>query len=487
MGFAAGFNAGSSAVQRGVANAIAYKKMKAKQDAEAEEKIAASNKAAKEVNAAAKKTAIEIVEKQSNLVNSINLSKSISEHTAHTKSYNSYQEEAAIMLNDASFNTQEAVSDIGRLDLSTREEFQSVEISDGKGGVVSVNIPSSLAREPEKLVLGIDDGKIYWKTYNPENGQEQPEFHTLANIPTVTFPKEEGSPNGYTIGIAGNMSPTELKYFKRQGIDPNKVSMTVLTAVRKNNLIEKKPTVYAQRKLDIEESSKLISNIYYGNTKIENLTKKDILKINIIERASNFKGLGEREKKLIIDSESTLASGKSLMTMLHKIGSEKINRGMFDAAKAKVQTWMSDGTWESMDKDEKEKALLTIAVNTKLGNALAKYIKSISGTAVAQAEYDRLVKIFTTGDFSNIQSLKESVGTFYADLQESHYTRLNDNLLGGGSFILSKMWNHNDRFKKEEPEKEEPETEETEKEEPEWLYKIINGVKMRAKNPNFKG
>lgn len=456
MGFAAGFNAGSSAVQRGVANAIAYKKMKEKKDAEAEEKIAASNKAAKEVNEAAKKTAIEIVAKQSNLVKSINLSKSISEHTANTTAYNSYQEEAALMLNDARFNTTEAISDIGRLDLSPREAFQSVEISDGKGGVVSVNIPSSLAGEANDLVLGIDDGKIYKKGYDQTTGQEKSELNTIANIPTVTFPEKEGSLNGYDIGIDGEMYKEEQEYFVSKNIDPSKVSRKVLQSYRLDKVKKEKLTDFDKTRALVEENSKLKSDIYAGKTNIESVTREDIFKINAIERVSNFPGLGKKEKQLIRNSEQTLATGQRLTDVLNEIGNEKIHRGMFDTIQSKLQTWISDGSWDTMDEEAKKKALLSIRVNTKLGNALAQYIKSISGTAVAQSEYDRLLKVFTSGNFSNIQSLKESVGTFYSDLAESHHTRLNDNLLEGGSFILNKLKTHNKRFgsTEKEPKKE---------------------------------
>ena len=64
MGFAAGFSAGSSAVQKGVANAIAYKKVKADQEAEKEKKRLASNALADKQNKAAVDYATEVTDKQ---------------------------------------------------------------------------------------------------------------------------------------------------------------------------------------------------------------------------------------------------------------------------------------------------------------------------------------------------------------------------------------------------------------------------------------
>ena len=134
------------------------------------------------------------------------------------------------------------------------------------------------------------------------------------------------------------------------------------------------------------------------------------------------------------------------MGRIDELKDEEINRGLVDSIKQQVTTLLSDNQWKDMEDDKKEKALLTIGLNTSLGNALAQYIKSISGTAVAQAEYDRLRKVFTTGDYSNLPSLKKSIKSFYTDLENSYVTKLSDSSSIGGSFILSKMKNYQDKY-----------------------------------------
>ena len=75
--------------------------------------------------------------------------------------------------------------------------------------------------------------------------------------------------------------------------------------------------------------------------------------------------------------------------------------------------------------------------NTKTGSFLAKYIKSISGTAVAEKEYDRLANVLQGGgSFENIQTLKQSFSTFGMDLDRDMRSSFEANYLDNTSTVL---------------------------------------------------
>ena len=148
------------------------------------------------------------------------------------------------------------------------------------------------------------------------------------------------------------------------------------------------------------------------------------------------------DTKEINNDEVTIRSGRVLNNALSKVRPEEYERGVLDNIATKVKTIFSDETWESMDKKEKEKAILTIGLNTSLGSALAQYVKSISGAAVAEAEYNRLKDVFTAGNYSNIQSLRKSISTFYSNIERSYMVKLNSSIADGGSFILNKIKRH---------------------------------------------
>ena len=174
---------------------------------------------------------------------------------------------------------------------------------------------------------------------------------------------------------------------------------------------------------------------------------EDVNKLKAIEDKTNFKA-GEAFKKDIRDREQTIEAGELLLGKLDKIGNEKVNRGIVDGIKQTAIQLVSDDGFERMSKEQKEKALLTIGINTAVGSALATYIKSISGTAVAEAEYNRLMKVFSTGNYSNIQSLKKAIGTFYDDAKHNHQAYLKNNIASGGSFALRKLRNHLNKYGK---------------------------------------
>jgi len=175
------------------------------------------------------------------------------------------------------------------------------------------------------------------------------------------------------------------------------------------------------------------------------VTQKDINKMVLFEKNAGFK-VDATFAKEIIDGETTIFALDRLIKKLQPLKDDEAERGIVDSIKLKAQTLISDENWADLPEEEKRKHLLTIGINTSIGAALADYIKSISGTAVAEAEYNRLMNILTAGDYSNIQTLKEAIGMFTDDLKAKHFNKLKSNFLHKGSFVLNKIKQYNDKF-----------------------------------------
>ena len=329
----------------------------------------------------------------------------------------------------------------------------------------------------------IDDANSVWKLEAGENPDNPEWVKTGVKGQTIKYDDKESMTTVEVVGKDGKKelmskrkylaTPEDKRrplYEKDKGVSLTKGAM-VAKAVSLNKKLND-GSITAEEKIELETIQKAygMEDKVYNPTdfekkvkifdkiagtvaqyiddpsKLKNLKKSDINKMKLEEAKVSFKGLGEAERKVISGTESSLNAGKLLVGKIDEIKNEEINRGLVDSIKQKVTTLLSDNQWENMDDDKKEKALLTIGLNTSLGNALAQYIKSISGTAVAQAEYDRLREVFTTGDYSNLPSLKKSIQSFYADLENSYVTKLRDSSSIGGSFILSKMKNYQDKY-----------------------------------------
>lgn len=236
---------------------------------------------------------------------------------------------------------------------------------------------------------------------------------------------------------------------KVAGYEKRKANGEALTAVEEAEYITYKNYVDSEgdEKRNIIISKSDILNKYTADdADLSNIDIKDINKLQSIEDQTEGDKTSATFKKDIRDREQTISSGERLIERLDKIKPEKINRGIIDTVKQQATQLVSDDRFQNMSVADKEKALLTIGVNTAVGSALATYIKSISGTAVAEAEYNRLMKVFSTGNYSNIQSLKQAIKTFYDDAKYNHQAYLKNNIRSGGSFVLDKLYLHNKKY-----------------------------------------
>jgi len=199
-----------------------------------------------------------------------------------------------------------------------------------------------------------------------------------------------------------------------------------------------------KRDLNVE-AGEILDHYTMVDTHFKNITQKNINKLAMSEKNAGFK-VDTTFAKEVVDVETTIFALDRLVKKMQPLKDEEAERGVIDGIKLKVKTLISDENWSELPEAEKRKHLLTVGLNTSIGAALADYIKSISGTAVAEAEYNRLMNILTAGDYSNIQTLKETIGMFTDDLKAKYYNKLESNFLHKGSFVLNKINQYNKKF-----------------------------------------
>jgi hypothetical protein len=328
-------------------------------------------------------------------------------------------------------------------------ELNTVTAEDGETYILPQDLAVTLAESDGKMKLV--GNEIHQAVYE-ENSQGQPVEKKDANgnlvyEPSGTSLRKYGDVFKPTAGQDSATSAGQLnRLIDLQKKEARGEELTSDEKVEMTTLKQAKTPVTAQKNDLIDKGAPTIGHYLDNPEDIVNMKPSELNKIRAEERKTGLKGLGETEKKYYTDTESTLYSGKMLMDTLDKIGNEEVGRGVIDNIETQFKTMISDKSWENMGEAEKRKQLITIGLNTSIGSALAQYVKSISGTAVAEAEFQRLLNIFTGGDMSNIQTLKKSVGTFYEDLSNTYGQKINDNLMDGGSFLFQKAKTNYDRF-----------------------------------------
>ena len=188
-------------------------------------------------------------------------------------------------------------------------------------------------------------------------------------------------------------------------------------------------------KRKILEKGLEITKKYKGNLFDAEIADEDIVNAKLYAQQAGIKPdtKANREFK---DQFNTLKQGKRLTEEVNKLKDEEISRGLLDAGVQKLQTMLSDKAFKSKSPEEKAKVLKSIEMKTKLGKFLASYIKSISGTAVAEAEYKRLADLFGQDVLTNTQTLKTAVNTFVGELDEEFKNMAKTSLLDNPSTTL---------------------------------------------------
>lgn len=189
---------------------------------------------------------------------------------------------------------------------------------------------------------------------------------------------------------------------------------------------------------DIIDKNSAVVKKYHGNllNKDSQISNEDIQSVKAYEKKIGFKPNAEANKA-IKDKYNVLEAHKKADELIQSIQPEELAKGFLDRPVSWFQGILSDNVFSGLSTEAKEKRLLSVMTDSKIGNFLAKYVKSISGTAVAEKEYDRLANVLKGGsDLANIQTLKESFSTFGVDLANEFSTQLKTDLLDNTGTVL---------------------------------------------------
>ena len=235
------------------------------------------------------------------------------------------------------------------------------------------------------------------KTYTDYKNQGKTNSMTTASLKNEYANLRVGESNGSLTKDQTNRLGTLTQLFSTDNDEKRKILTEGMTIVDK----------YKGKLLD-------------GDT---NITDDDITNAKLYNQQSGIKPDTKSNRELK-DQYNTVKNGYRLVNDIADLKPEELSQGMADTGIQELKKVLSDTAFESLSTEDKEKALLKIKTSTKLGMFLAKYIKSVSGTAVAEAEYMRLSELFSGNSFDNIQTLRAGVNTFVGELD----TQLKDTL-----------------------------------------------------------
>jgi hypothetical protein len=157
-----------------------------------------------------------------------------------------------------------------------------------------------------------------------------------------------------------------------------------------------------------------IDRVYSEDTKLP--TGKELLStLSEAKRLDLYKDKDITKDKILGGINVTREAGK-LSKEIGKLKDEELSKGLLDQGFKAVSTYFSDADFKKLPKEEKRKILNSIKFESKIGNLVAQYIKSISGTAVAEQEYQRLSNLFGTDKFKNIDTMKAALSGWTASM-----------------------------------------------------------------------
>ena len=141
------------------------------------------------------------------------------------------------------------------------------------------------------------------------------------------------------------------------------------------------------------------------------VTLEDVNSVTTAEALTNTTG-DKATVKTLTDNFTTLKQGYKLVDSVNSLSNDEIERGIVDQGLLEAKSLFSDSNFTKLSTEEKLKTLKTVKFNTRLGSYLADYIRSISGTAASEAEFERLKGVLIGGSFNNIQTVKTAINEF---------------------------------------------------------------------------
>jgi hypothetical protein len=131
------------------------------------------------------------------------------------------------------------------------------------------------------------------------------------------------------------------------------------------------------------------------------------------EQRKNYKQEVTKANKL------SNAYGKSV-ELMNKLDNPDLDIGWTANFVSTIEKAMTSEMYDKLTSPEQKVAhLLKVTADTQGGAILAEYMNTISGTGVAAAEAQRLMKIFNSGSYANKQSYKAAIKEFAGGMKDT--------------------------------------------------------------------
>ena len=224
-------------------------------------------------------------------------------------------------------------------------------------------------------------------------------------LATITELLESGVPSSEILSkIKGGSQPKSLedKKLEKEALD----SISIKTAKAKeqakievkNKLNSKDNDILVNGAEVAEEVAKKIES----NIPIDKDTKKQLLRVEKVARRT----LGAKaDVTLNKDYRSGINTVSGVNSILKKIDALR-DKGVKSRAEVALNKLLS------VVNDPSNKSLEITELTTAVGNAVALYIKSISGAAVTDSERKALTKVMIGGNINSLQSMKSALMEF---------------------------------------------------------------------------
>lgn len=285
--------------------------------------------------------------------------------------------------------------------ISDVEQVEKTTIKDANSNVVETYIPQSLVQDKDNLVLmengrfGIaqvgQDGKI--SGYQP------------TNIAPIKFKTPEGKSSfGVINGKEGFYTNEQLANATAQGMrverSKDKPAVTNIT-------------VEAQKQQTIDSAFQYIEDIKSDPTKFNKATAN---KLEAQVMSTDY-GKSDSVKQLRNDANNLERSVKSIERLKEDIQSKvdsKQFQNQYETFAKELVVKFAPENWEVLSSEEKNKYYDYLKTKGAMGDALAQYLRSNSGTAASEKEAIRnITNMFGSGSqFASIGSINAALDGF---------------------------------------------------------------------------
>lgn len=215
----------------------------------------------------------------------------------------------------------------------------------------------------------------------------------------------------------------KAKITKEMGKASDEDTLAQMEAIGVDNLdpINKEKYKILNEKLGMTKA-KATANITDGNYNdaVKNAKSGGVVNPEEMQKAKRdqiLSGIEYKEQKDLTKNIVSYNNMNRLNNEIQKSLGDDIASGIVESKIADTTKRASDEEFKAMKKDDQIKAINKIMRDSKIGTFIADYLKDISGAAVTEEEYLRVLKIMTGGDLSQVNNLTLSAA-FQAATEE---------------------------------------------------------------------